>query len=565
MSLRRVALAIALVLGLMAGMMGAATAAPSMPIFVNGPYTASLLAKAQPDECFNGVGNVYPPGPPCAQGQPKVNQAYVWGLTQAGSNLWFGTAPNVVCLVIGGYLGMTDPMQNDSYVCEFGQSQVAQTMHLPAMIGDWRPPKIYTYNTVTGALVDKSALAGALLQTTMGLRSAGSLNGVVFLAGPSLSLSGGVNMFAFNATTGALIGAQTMPGYDNVRKWIVDQGVLYTSMHKTGGGGSILRWTGNVGSPFSFDTVGSIKGDGAELAVYQGNMFVSTWPDTTAIAGLWMSPAIPAGGLTTAQATGWTKVWDFSQYEPDPITAATYGGGALISFGGYLYWGTMHVPLTAALAHLQKYPTSSTAGMLTTIQNTQRAISIFRGQNFASGTPKVQVLYGEATLPVQTGPNSWVQSPNKTGTPLYGKSGFGNQFNNYTWTMSVYKNQLFIGTMDWSYLFPDFVNGFASEMLGTSTNLVPRGVSLLMGAGADLWRFPNASSPATAVNTNGMGNPTSYGIRTMLVSQDTNTLYLGMANPMNLLTKPSQPYHGGWELLQLKQNYVWSPWGSFGY
>ena len=37
-----------------------------------------LLGKAAPDECFAGIGQPYPAGPPCAQGQAKVNQAYVW-------------------------------------------------------------------------------------------------------------------------------------------------------------------------------------------------------------------------------------------------------------------------------------------------------------------------------------------------------------------------------------------------------------------------------------------------------------------------------------------------------
>lgn len=46
-----------------------------------------------------------------------------------------------------------------------------------------------------------------------------------------------------------------------------------------------------------------------------------------------------------------------------------------------------------------------------------------------------------------------------------------------------------------------------------------------------------------------MGNPSSYGIRTMLSSGD--GLYLGMANPMNLLTAPGKPM-GGWELIQVK-------------
>ena len=64
-------------------------------------------AKAPVDECFNGVGKplTYPDADgTCATGIPKVNESYVWGLTKAGPTLWFGTASNVLCGVLFGYL-----------------------------------------------------------------------------------------------------------------------------------------------------------------------------------------------------------------------------------------------------------------------------------------------------------------------------------------------------------------------------------------------------------------------------------------------------------------------------
>src|SRR5579885_1846627 len=68
-----------------------------------------LLANAAPDECFSTIGGPpVPIGPNgCSQGQPKVNQAYVWGLTQEGTSMWYGTGSNVQCQVLGGYLGLT--------------------------------------------------------------------------------------------------------------------------------------------------------------------------------------------------------------------------------------------------------------------------------------------------------------------------------------------------------------------------------------------------------------------------------------------------------------------------
>ena len=75
----------------------------------NSRFSNSLLAKAQPDECFVAPGIDYPVGPPCATGTPKTNEGYVWGLAQSKDALWFGTGANVQCLVNGTYLGATSP------------------------------------------------------------------------------------------------------------------------------------------------------------------------------------------------------------------------------------------------------------------------------------------------------------------------------------------------------------------------------------------------------------------------------------------------------------------------
>ena len=186
------------------------------------PSTApTQLAAAQPDECFNGIGVNYADFPDCPvavlgndpiSGQPittgdKINQAYVWGLTETlGKNwladtqenqLWYGTAANVECMVLGGYLESANiPQLNDSYTCEFGQSEYARNMFAffatqvaPALgvnpnmttwdpnpqnwtapqmayarlvmtmnaTGDWRPPKAY-WQSVTDPIDRKSVV-----------------------------------------------------------------------------------------------------------------------------------------------------------------------------------------------------------------------------------------------------------------------------------------------------------------------------------------------------------------------------------------------------------------------
>ena len=74
--------------------------------------------------------------------------------------------------------------------------------------------------------------------------------------------------------------------------------------------------------------------------------------------------------------------------------------------------------------------------------------------------------------------------------------------------------------------------------------------------GADLYHFPSAGSAALAESLNGVGNPSTYGVRTMIAD---DALYLGMANPMNLLTDPlDDKPEGGWELLRLTTPERWS-------
>ena len=559
----------AVVLSVLAFALTFAAGAAGVPTPIPLPTTdGSLLAKAAPDECFNGIGVNYPPGPPCAAGKPKVNQAYVWGLAKTGNDLWFGTMANTQCLVEGGYLGVTTPSVNASAVCEFGQSQLVRLglpptippNALPPAIGDFRPPHIYVYNLGTQTLTEKTVPVPvqAALNTTLGLRAAGTLNDVVLLAGPGLTP--GLNMFAFRASTGAFLGYTNFPAYTNIRKFVVVGGVLYAGVgrkptsppspgEKTG---RVLRWNGTV-NPITFDEVGVIDSMASEITDHEGRLFVTSWPDTELAAssgkqaGLYMSPTIPVGGFV-APATDWTKVWTASDYERDPVTAATYGGGALASFGGYLYWGTMHVPYLAALAHFNVYASEAptdTQGQATWLLNSNRAISIFRGRNFAT-VPALDVVYGYPTMPayVKTGPapGAWTSLPNGMSPPLRGGPGFDNPFNNYTWTMALYDNRLWVGTMDWSWLAADSIG---SMLPGGIPGIVVPGATTL---GADLWYFPSANSPALPESINGVGNPSSYGIRNMVSGPD---LYLGMANPMNLLTDPAAGPLGGWELIKL--------------
>jgi hypothetical protein len=162
-------------------------------------------------------------------------------------------------------------------------------------------------------------------------------------------------------------------------------------------------------------------------------------------------------------------------------------------------------------------------------------------------------------VPVYSPFGGWQLIPNLMGPPLYGLSGFGNFFNTYTWSMEIYGDQLFVGTFDWSYLLKDVGGEFAFLLLDALDIPVPDGMdfedfeelfeSLTCFYGGDLFRFPSSSDRAIPESIAGVDNHTNYGIRNM-VSDD--ALYLGMANPMNLLTDLTDDLpEGGWELIQL--------------
>jgi len=552
---------------------------------------AELLAKAQPDGCYNGFGEPDTDLPCTAPAIPKVNQGYIWGMTKVGDEIWFGTMSNTFCAVFGTLAAqfadgepITGLPPTASCVCEFADAAAPWWMFggwpptYPDQLKDVRPPEMYSYNTVTKTLTPRNAgLIDYFLRQvrTLGFRAAGSLGDVVFFAGPSID-NQSIYMFAFQASNGNYLGSHQFTAYNNIRKFVVVNGVLYTGVGVTGGGGAVLRWTGSVSDPFQFEVVGNIDASVAELAEHNGRVFVTTWPETitsSALAGLWMSPTVPAGGLTSADAGNWTEAWRVDNYEPDPVTARVYGGGALASFDGYLWWGTMHIPFLASMAQVKTHGEDD----FTTAENdialllgSHRSTSIFRGRDFGQPTQEIKVAYGMPLLPVYTprtateagfwtllsnnNANGGTSDPN----PLFGPSGLGNFFNAYTWSMAVFDNRLWVGTMDWSYMVNDWLPlVFSSPDFQIPLDQLPLRPSLF---GADLFFFADAAIPAIPETLGGVGNYTNYGIRNMLAD---DKLYVGTANPMNLLTNTTDNLpEGGWELIGLTARTPNTPAGT---
>ena len=514
------------------------------------------LGKAQPEEFFAGIGKPYyllgqqPPGTP---GKPKVNQAYVWGMTQAGDSIWFGTATNPVSLVVGGILGISIPSENEFQVNEFWRSQYPGINPLlKPFLGDWRPPRIYRYQTGSG--VQDVTPNDPLLSNTIGLRSAGANDEIVLIAGPAL-VQLGINVFAFDAQTGAYLGSKTILEFSDIRKWVNVDGVLYTGTLDTWtqtGSGSILRWTGTRTNPFQYEIVGKIDNEAATLVAHEGRLYAFTWATvsslwtringakSTHLPAIWMSPPLPDGGLSATDQSRWTRVWSIDQYDPDPILGPTCWMGAAESFDGHLVWGTIQIPGTGGFALLDQYGVPKSSLLFAeSFAKSFRTTPVFRGK-LVGNQFQAEVLYGDATLPVYvssgSGTGAWVNQPNKTGPPRLGPSGFGQPWNVYLWSMAVHDNKLYAGTFDWSFLL--FGNAYV------------KGQPVPDDLGADLVQFTSTSTAATAVSRTGLGNVINNGIRTMVSRPD--GLFCGTASSANLLANPTDTLpEGGWEFLKI--------------
>jgi hypothetical protein len=441
---------------------------PAQPILKN-----VLAFKSQPDECFIAVGstgNIFPEAPPCPSGsQPKVNTSYAWGMTQTGTNVWIGTAVSGLCLTAAGLQPVGTPgtggsITSPSYVCEFNR-RTAPPCPSPTCspnnlgYGDWRPPKIYHYDTKLKKVVDYSSACSATavgptcastnLNLTVGLRSAGSTSSIVFLAGLSIVRPGsptddpscttctggaeGIYLFAFTPT-GTYLGSTELTDYSDIRRWLFANGQLYAGVRRQDKSGRLLHWIGTTKNPFLFEEIAELDAEPSYIAASGDQIYSTTWgggnaPNPlTEPSGLWVSPHKPVASDFAACDNGggigsgphpercWRKIWDTTLYEPDFVTGLSLIGGALEVYNNQVYWGLMQVPGTGSLAYSTVYPHLTRAQRQTVAANTTRATPLFR-YNPATGatcmpsaanpgvlpTPNpCQMLYGTNPLPVGT-------------------------------------------------------------------------------------------------------------------------------------------------------------------
>lgn len=534
-----------------------------------------VVWKAAVDECFDGIGNPYPPvvDGQCAQGRPKRNDGYLFALTTTPDAVWYGTVANTACQVVGGALAaggfsLMTPFQTDSLVCEFGQSQPAQ--HDPTVVagaGDGRRPHVFEYRIATGEVVERTP-ADPIVDATGGFRAAGTVGNLVLFGGtvrgPEAAgiSAGGITMLAFRADTGEFLGGRLFQEYGNIRDFITIDGVLYTGVGvRATGGGAVLRWIGDAASPFEFEVVGSLDTQPASFALHEGRLFATTWMNmrTYRTGGLYMSPVVSRiRGLRAADASGWTRVWGLEDYEPDFMNAISTTVGDVASFQGDLYWGSMQPPFMGALAHLQVMQSREPTDILAALVGADRRVSIYRGRNFGKPHQRLELLYGERYLPAfDPATQRWSLRPTGMGKPRFGRSGFGGFDNRYLWSLEVHEGALYFGTFDSSLLehelltaMPQLLAGLGMEIdlpesvLSTMLAVIAPALDNRMYTGADLWRMRMRTARALPVSLDGLRNTRNYGVRHL--ESRAGALWIGTANPFNLDPQ------GGPELIRMR-------------
>jgi hypothetical protein len=555
---------------------GAALPVPAVA-FPTGPLlNEQLILRIPPDECFQSIGGPSPglaPGQSCPAGyQARVNRTYLWSMARSGNFVYAGTGANVSCLGGALFYGATTPFQTPNNVCELAKGKGAAAYGPTS--GDVRPPQVYQVNVDTGATRNITPDDPNLLKVS-GLRGGASHNGVVLLDGQVVNngVASGLGLFAFDGSTSQLLGSKIVTNLSALRVGVeASDGNLYLgarSAYKLPTSlptGVILRWTGTKADPFKFEDVGNLPNEAFYIIEHDHHLVVSTspfqYPGGYFLNGpgsIWMSPKLPPGGLTSADAGSWKKLFGFSDYDPDPVIGPTVAMGAMASFRGQLIVGSYLLDSAAGQARTlwKKYGTpSALAGRLRDALEATRAATIFDISNAGKPNQKVTLLYGSYKLPVYD-PQSkkWVLNTNKLDQlPRLGPAGFGNGQNFYDWTWTVLKNKLYMGTWDASGSISGEAPSIA-EIYGGGSKLETL-LEKILGpiyrsalGGFDLWRLDSPDRPAVPETLHGYDDRSQYGVRTMVPFPDKGFFMAGTAGADNLRTGAVDP--GGAEILKL--------------
>ncbi|KAL6080376.1 hypothetical protein QOT17_000028 [Balamuthia mandrillaris] len=582
---------------------------PSMGIGQNG---ATLWGEEEPSECFVGVGKEVPSGPPCNKGQPKWSQGSVSALAKSGNTLWWGSSFSAICGLLLQIETEFTPLvfRSEEQRLQFRQTIAANTgcegvLSAGPTGTDFRPPAIYYRDIETGeegvfalhanGSIDDPTLATAL-KSTAAMWSAGSMADTVYFIGGAYG--GGINVFAFQSSSRKFMSWEHIHEFKGCRDAKTLYGFLYLACaNNDDEGGSVIRLV--LGEdPIEWTLVGILPTPAAYLAVFEDRIFVSTSPTTGSFArrrgeltekdinkrtqqesaGVWMSPELQGDGLSWDDALSWALMWSIHDYEPDPIVAATTGGGPLAVHDGWLYWSTLHTPYQSYFAMKNAYPPDTPQQELLQLITSWRASALLRGKRWANQLlpPIIQTVYGQEFLPVYNPalvvPLQFL--PSGHGEPVFGLSGFGNLMAGYIWSMSStpevdpevlgrdhladtpdpipWPSELYLGTADLSMVAHELADVVISEFGGNVTLVQEFLGAFLVASGGDIWVMPSEeiygpNTPAFFFTLDGLGDELNSGFPSML--RDRTGVYTGTSNQFSLLS--------GWQLWQLYPN--WNP------
>ncbi len=471
------------------------------------------IGKAVPDETYvNDKGIEF----------PKTNEAYVWSIAREGPRTWVGTVANTLCLGFTGFGGISLAYETVNAVCAESNPDV--------LFPDWRMPALWMFDDDSDTWELRTEPEGTeeepgIAAGVQGWRAAIGIDDYTLVAGPGMGILWGMPDYGTALLlykAGQFIGSHKFTEHNDARKFLDVNGQIYLGSLRWDGKGIIFRWNRDESAPpdslFEFTEVGVIDGSAAWLEYYKGRLYAITWP--TALSGgaagfeIWRSPLVPPCGLDDTHGEQWEKVFAYSDYDVNPDTAKLASGGAMISFRGSLYFGSMHVPFAYACSDPGNLYICAFEKYLNT-----HPLSFFRlTEDDDSGELNVECLFG--------------QDKGGIYQPVIGPAGFGNHYNNYTWSLAVHDGWLYLGTMDYSFFLEDALSSYG--LPANFPGIIPK-----QEDGFDVFASSDGNTWAPVV-TNGLGNKFNWGARHLV--SDGEYLWLGTANPFNL--NPN----GGWEL-----------------
>ena len=577
-----------------------------------GPRTPyKLLAESGPRECIAdtlgrpieplGAGNTCPPNY-----RQRFTEGYAWGFTTDTDrgDPWFGTWTHSMCnnitafdsILAGNGATPWQPFANPEVQCEWERA-----FGNPSRTSDQRPPHIYQYDTSAGRLIERTP-DDPNLTNISGIRSAGYLNDVVFMAGTETSaVAGGTGgspvwIFAFNAKTGRYLGSKKFERYSNPKVFRDFNGVLYAGFLLTDPQpplpgqpadsktfGEVDRWRGTADAPFEcgpgsssncqdgFEPVGLTPNQTAYLAFFEDRLVSSSWssdPDFTRRlpSGLTISPRVGPGGLTAADLENWKEAWNVAQYYPDQAKWLSALPSRAEELGGWLYVGTTGAP-PAPYVNLicpGSVDVHDPAAFTRFFQKADTASHVFRFRNLGQPDQVAQVLYGERQYwSWNCDQKRWELKDNLLHqTPLYGHAGFDNRWQYYGgWGGIKFRGRIYFGGLDLSGfaryvgLNPDI--GLVQNSYGwdlpaavwteSADAMAPNTPEL----GADAWYFDDPNTPAKPVTTTGFGDAFNWGARDWYSDGDKRLFVTSQGGWDGLPATPGPPRHPGWELYEL--------------